>query len=244
MPQDNLVTTLERSAAPEDTQNAQTPSPAPTAAATNSTPTPAPQDRRTARTRRMLSQAFAQLLEERGLDGFSVTDLTQRADINRATFYAHYRDMNSLLKTFEEEIFAALLALKPKIQSVSLQELLSFNLTGNPPQVTVELFDLLRDNGTLLKVLLSAQGDPVFQANLRDHLCAHLVRSVLYPKYAQNPTPLTEYYIAYFASALLGLIQHWLDRDMPEDSSSMARIMLSIMMLRPGDPIELKRQGN
>ena len=202
------------------------------------------EDRRTLRTRRLLSEAFTQLLEERGLDGFSVGDLTQRADINRTTFYAHYRDMNDLLQFFEEEIIAGLAALKEKIQSVSLSELLAFEQTGTPPQVAVELFDQLREHGSLLRVLLSSQGDPIFHARLRDQLCSDLVRSVLYQKYTENPTPLTEYYIAYYASALLGLIQRWLDLGMPEDSQHMARILFSIMMLKPGEPIELKGKGN
>ncbi|MCL2883725.1 MAG: TetR family transcriptional regulator C-terminal domain-containing protein, partial [Coriobacteriia bacterium] len=58
--------------------------------------------------------------------------------------------------------------------------------------------------------------------------------------YTRDPSPLTEYYIAYYAAALLGLIQHWLERGMPEDSHTMARIMLSIMFLKPGDPIKLQ----
>ncbi|MDR1014631.1 MAG: TetR/AcrR family transcriptional regulator [Coriobacteriales bacterium] len=198
------------------------------------------EDRRAARTKRMLREAFARLIGERGLDGFSVGDLTERADINRGTFYAHYRDMADLLASFEDEIIASLLSLKPRIQAVTLTELLAFNRTGAPPAVTVHLFDLLREHGPLLLVLLSPRGDAAFQARLRDRICADLVRSVLYGKYTKDPEPLIEYYVAYYASALLGLIQRWLERGMPEASEHMARIMLSVMMLRPGDPIRLK----
>jgi AcrR family transcriptional regulator len=203
-------------------------------------PTEPAEDRRALRTKRMLREAFAQLIAERGLDGFSVGDLTDRADINRGTFYAHYHDMADLLNSFEDEIIGDLRSLKPRIRSVTLRELLIFDREGIPPRVTVELFDLLREHGHLLRVLLSPAGDAAFQARLRDRICADLVRSVLHEKYTKDPQPLTEYYIAYYASALLGLIQHWLERDMREDSESMARVMLSVMMLRPGDPIELK----
>jgi len=198
------------------------------------------EDRRSVRTKRMLSEAFAQLLEERGFDGFSVGDLAECADINRATFYSHYRDMGDMLQTFEEEILTSLMSLKPKIQAVSLSELFEFTQTGTPPSVTIEVFDLLREHGSLLRVLLSPKGDAVFQAHMRDRLCADLVRSVLARKYTESPTALTEYYISYYASAMVGLIQLWLDLGMPESSQEMARIMLSIMMLQPGEPIELK----
>jgi AcrR family transcriptional regulator len=198
------------------------------------------EDRRSLRTKRLLREAFAQLIAERGLDGFSVGDLADRADINRGTFYAHYRDMPDLLHLFEEEIIDSLASLKPRIQAVTLKELVVFARSGIPPQITIALFDLLREHGPLLNVLLSPNGDSVFQAHLREQLCTDLVRSVLHDKYTRDPQPLTEYYVAYYASATLGLIQHWLELDMPESSEEMARIMLSIMMLRPGDSIELK----
>jgi len=198
------------------------------------------EDRRSIRTKRLLREAFAELLEERGFDGFSVGDLADRADINRATFYAHYRDMADMLAVFEEEILSSLLSLKPKIQAVSIAELFEFTKTGTPPHVTIEIFDLLREHGSLLRVLLSPKGDAVFHAHMRDRLCSDLVRSVLSSKYTENPSALTEYYISYYASATVGLIHHWLYRGMVESSQEMARIMLSIMMLKPGEPIELK----
>jgi AcrR family transcriptional regulator len=188
----------------------------------------------------MLREAFAQLIAERGLDGFSVGDLTDRADINRGTFYSHYNDMAHLLSSFEDEIIDDLHSLRPRMQAVKPRELRAFARKGTPPQVTVELFDLLREHGHLLRVLLSPSGDAAFQARLRDRVCTDLIRSVLHDKYTEDPQPLTEYYITYYASAALGLIQRWLERNMPESSEHMARIMLSIMMLRPGDPIQLK----
>ena len=196
-------------------------------------------DRRSIRTKRLLSEAFTLLLEERGLDGFSVGDLTERADINRATFYAHYKDMGDMLLSFEDEIIETLAGLQPRIKAVGLKELATFALTGKPPKVTIELFDLFAENGSLLKILLSPAGDAKFQARLRDKLCAELVRSILHRKYTENPTPLTEYYISYYAAATVGLIQHWLELGMTESSEEMARIMLSIMMLKPGEPIKL-----
>jgi AcrR family transcriptional regulator len=188
----------------------------------------------------MLREAFAQLIKERGLDGFSVGELADRADINRGTFYAHYRDMTNLLNICEDEIILGLAALKPQIKAVTIRDLFLFTHQGTPPPVTIELFDLLREHGHLLRVLLSPDGDAAFQARLKDRLCADLVRSVLHSKYTKDPKPLTEYYIAYYAAAMLGLIQQWLERNMTESSEEMAHIMLTIMMLKPGDPIELK----
>jgi AcrR family transcriptional regulator len=198
------------------------------------------EDRRSTRSKRIIRQAYIALIEERGLDGFSVGDLTECADLNRGTFYAHYKGMDDLHRSFEQEIVDSLASLKPQLQAVPLTELVAFSHRGVPPHVCVEVFDILHDHAPLLRLLLSPKGDAAFQARLRDHLCTDLMCSVLHEKYTRDPKPLTEYYIAYYASALVGLIWHWLERDTPESSEEMARIMLSIMFLKPGDPIELK----
>jgi len=46
--------------------------------------------RRVARTRAAIEDAFVQLVLERGYDRVTVEDIASRADLARATFYAHY----------------------------------------------------------------------------------------------------------------------------------------------------------
>lgn len=188
----------------------------------------------------MMRDAVAALIAERGLGGFTVGDLMERADLSRSTFYGHYSDLDCLLLQLKQEIIDDIAAVKPEIMAISLRQVMAFERTGQPPAVTIRLFDLLREHGSLLAVLLGPDGDARFQAELRDEVCADLIRSVLHSKYTREPSPLVEYYISYYASALLGLMQRWLLTGMAEDSDSMARTMLSIMFLKPGDSIRLK----
>lgn len=72
-------------------------------------------DPRVKRTREMLEQAFQLLLAEKGFDAVSVQDITTRAGVNRATFYAHFEDKFALLdysirESFREEIRKRLLS--------------------------------------------------------------------------------------------------------------------------------------
>ncbi len=53
-------------------------------------------DRRSQRTRQLLSEAFVQLLREKGYSAITVSDIIERADIGRSTFYSHYRDKDDL----------------------------------------------------------------------------------------------------------------------------------------------------
>ncbi len=54
-------------------------------------------DPRVKRTRQMIEQAFMTLVIEKGFQTLSVQDITEKAGINRATFYAHFPDKYSLL---------------------------------------------------------------------------------------------------------------------------------------------------
>ncbi len=62
-------------------------------------------DKRIVRTRQLLTQAFMELLKERGLQAITVQDITERAAVNRATFYAHFEDKYHLFNTIIDETF-------------------------------------------------------------------------------------------------------------------------------------------
>ena len=54
-------------------------------------------DRRIQRTRRALRNALLQLVKEKRYDSILVEEITQRANLGRATFYLHYKDKEDLL---------------------------------------------------------------------------------------------------------------------------------------------------
>jgi AcrR family transcriptional regulator len=55
------------------------------------------EDPRITRTRNLILQAFMELLPEKGFQSLTVQDITQKAGVNRATFYAHFTDKYDLL---------------------------------------------------------------------------------------------------------------------------------------------------
>ncbi len=48
-----------------------------------------PMDRRIARTKTAIREALVALIEEKGFDAILVSDIAERANINRGTFYLH-----------------------------------------------------------------------------------------------------------------------------------------------------------
>ena len=62
-------------------------------------------DPRVKRTRSLILQAFGSLLAEKGFESISVQDVTDKAEINRATFYAHFQDKYDLLNKAIGQMF-------------------------------------------------------------------------------------------------------------------------------------------
>ncbi|HUI90561.1 MAG TPA: TetR/AcrR family transcriptional regulator [Anaerolineales bacterium] len=62
-------------------------------------------DPRVKRTRNLILQAFSGLLGEKGFEAISVQDVTDKAQINRATFYAHFTDKYALLDYAISRVF-------------------------------------------------------------------------------------------------------------------------------------------
>ena len=60
------------------------------------------------RSRKLINEALADLLTEKPLDKITVTDVVNRADINRGTFYAHYKDIPDVVDHLIQQTFAAI----------------------------------------------------------------------------------------------------------------------------------------
>lgn len=201
---------------------------------------PAPgEDRRITRSKRALRGALIALIEERGLDAITVNDLCERADLNRGTFYNHFHDKENLLTALENEVLAEVALLQARMQSVTLGDMLAFRVAGRPVPVLVDLFEYLRGESDFLRAVLGSGGDVRFGPRLREAVCENLVQNILHEKYRTNPTPFVCYYVAFYASAYLGIIARWVENGCPETPEEMARIAMRLLFIAPGEPIEL-----
>src|ERR1700730_5840095 len=75
------------------------------------------EDRRVQRTRQLLEQALLELIEEQNYESITVQQITDRANMGRATFYLHYREKEQLLLTtvqkLQEDLAQRLEPLRP-----------------------------------------------------------------------------------------------------------------------------------
>ncbi len=65
-------------------------------------------DRRVQRTRQLLQDALIAMMIEKGYEATTVQDIIDRANVGRATFYAHFADRETLLASRIEDLRAML----------------------------------------------------------------------------------------------------------------------------------------
>ncbi len=87
-------------------------------------------DPRVKRTRKLLQQAFSELMAEKDFRSINVNDVTERAEVNRATFYLHFEDKYALLGYTLRESFSEMLEQRlPDTHTFSIDHLMLLTVT-------------------------------------------------------------------------------------------------------------------
>lgn len=179
------------------------------------------------------------LMEEQGFESISVNDLCQRAGLNRGTFYNHFHTKEDMLAAMEGEVLSDLERFRPEMQRLGIPEVMGYRLAKRPMPLLVDFFEYMKGQGDFFHAVLGPGGDPSFGPRLRDLVCTDLIKSVLHEKYRNDPSTFVGYYVAFYASAYLGVIVRWIETGMEESPEQMALIAMRLLFIKPGEHIEL-----
>lgn len=178
-------------------------------------------DRRSRKTRAALVDALMDLLKEKPLKNISVTELARRADVNRATFYIHYRDVYDMYDKVGNE----LCTICTDLIDAHAQEMAQFNYEG----VLHDLFSYFKDNAEGLMVFLrdnNALYSNVITAMHRrataiaqpvEHVISNdrrLERAV--SEHAHLADQLCLYEFRFIAGGIINVLQNWVDNGCTE----------------------------
>jgi len=187
-------------------------------------------DRRAARTRRALREALIALILEKGYDAITVQDITDRADLNRGTLYLHYCDKQDLLLSSSADVFDELAAQLTPVAS----EYLTVDI---PERNLILLYQHVAANANFYRVMLGDHGVPAFIKRLRQLIAQWSLTRLEALRALGLPltTLRSEFTANYLSGALIGVIEWWLENNMPLTPEEMARctLQLSISGLYP-----------
>ena len=188
-------------------------------------------DLRVIRTKKLIKEALLELIEEIGFEAVTVKQLTERAGINRGTFYSHYVDKFDLMEKCIEELFEE--AEQKLIHN--LPRIFGDQRTDASYHLLIPFIRFIEDNQIIMKPLLGPNGDPAFQARLRAYMHAalfHRSPTVLFDE-SKALVP-SDYLVSYISSAHMGVIYEWLNKTSTDDTAEeIARIIYTITFEGP-----------
>ena len=165
-----------------------------------------PEDRRARRSRKLLKESLLELMKRKTFSDISVRDVTDAADMNRATFYLHYSGTAELLQSVEEDLLAELQSLV----DAHMQETFA---VGSVAPVFEPVLDFSVEHRETCTILFaSSEASGFFQAiqRLVHENGAPLVRTWFRPA---DPR-LTDYLLNFLAWGFIGLLSEWFEKDM------------------------------
>ncbi len=190
-------------------------------------------DRRIQRTCQSLRTALLELIKEKKYDDISIEEITERANVGRATFYLHYKDKEDLLlEEFSEIVYkrAQVLSEIPFSAWLPIQE--EDPEENRPLQPLLMVFQHIHDNSDLYYLLLKSANSSRIVERIRKVSTEAIVKFVE-TKMQSDPIPLLfevpiEFFAAFFSGALLSIVSWWIKEDMrhtPEEVTDMFRTL-------------------
>lgn len=178
------------------------------------------QDRRSIRTRTRLAGALMALLRDKPLKSITVKELTDLADVNRATFYAHFSDVFDMAGKMREEL---------KDVFRSLVETHAEELgQGSYRGLLNDVFEYFDKNEEALSVVLGPNSDGTFLSDIIE-----VMRTAALQALASAPVPqgnvnpclvapeLVNYHFYFIAGGVSSIMKAWVGHGRREPIGTM-----------------------
>jgi AcrR family transcriptional regulator len=173
-------------------------------------------DRRIVRTRNELAQALVALTLEKDYDAITIREITERASIGYATFFRHYPDKDALLLDVLELVLDELITL--------LHPRGDFDDAAHEGAL---LFRYVQEHAELCRVFLKSRGSQLLLERVRDAGVRSALASNRIRADAAVPPDVAAHHLVV---ASLGLIQWWLEHDMPYSPERMGMIYAELIV--------------
>ena len=176
-------------------------------------------DRRVIKTRRQLKKGLAALMKEKSVNQITVKELVEEVDINRSTFYLHFKDIQDLLREIEESMEAQIKRTIEEHPIVSGNE--------NAFYFIEDMFRVLDEEREISKALIGPNGDMGFIHRI-ERIIKENSRGTLEKMFPGKKEDL-KYFYAFCLSGCLGLVKVWLNEGEEKSPEEMAQMTFNMI---------------
>ncbi|CAG7651888.1 TetR/AcrR family transcriptional regulator [Paenibacillus allorhizosphaerae] len=180
-------------------------------------------DPRVKRTRQLLLQSFMELLEQKkNIYSISVQDITDRATVNRATFYAHFEDKYAFLECWMRGKFQRKLELELPSSSIS-------NMSSLRTLIQIVFDFLARTRQYMIRTPENSRYEPLFESAIHKELYQLLFTWLSVEARTPVSKKVVEPTALVISWGILGTAIHWSRNPQNRSADAMVREVLVVV---------------
>jgi AcrR family transcriptional regulator len=184
-------------------------------------------DPRVIRTRKLLLDALLELIPEMGFYAITVQAITERAGLNRATFYLHFTDKDELLSAAIKDVLAELENIS--IPRESHQNTIDMDSSKD---LFVHFFEHVAQHIHFYRVMLGERSVASFALQMQDYIEQMGLRWLAQANINKNRMTIpVEIFMSFLGAAYLGVIKWWIQNDMPYSAEYMAAQFMELTLM-------------
>ena len=177
-------------------------------------------DRRQRKTREAIFTAFTHLLGQKDYSQITVGEIIDRADVGRATFYAHFETKDFLLEEFCSELFHHIID-----TAMGLPADCRYGSSEDP--VFLHLLRHLQENDRNILDLLSSRNNEIFLRYFKNDLKTLIDSQYAQKGLLQKSRLPQDFLVNHMASTFVETVEWWLSQKQKEPPEVMAEYFLA-----------------
>lgn len=176
------------------------------------------EDRRSRKTKALIQKALIEQLKTRELKDISVSEIAALADINRGTFYIHYRDVYDVFELLEERLLEEFMTFIDKYKEYP---------TGSRISVLLELFQHIADNAEIFTAILRTKEATILTRIIESSRPKN--EEEWLSMFNDGETASLDYRYEFVAYGCVAMLKRWFESGMIESAEQMARLAEELM---------------
>lgn len=173
------------------------------------------------RSRKLIRQAFMELLKEKSLEKITVTDIVKHADINRSTFYAHYPDVMGVIEEISDEVL--------EYTHCFMQDVEFSDFFENPLPHLKNIIKVAEENMELYRLLCSSALGNEKLDQLKNVLIERTLKTIDKPENFKDSLEF-EFAVRFFMGGIVDVYTQWLmgkmDCSLEELTEQLAKMII------------------
>ncbi len=163
-------------------------------------------DRRVSKTRNAITNTLLQMMEKQPLSEITISSLTERANVNRKTFYNHYESVDAVLSELENNCSNWVLSF---VDKVSFEHLLN-----HPAELFTDIAKGLQRHSDLLYLLHDSGVYSRLSGKISDSIKATILKKAR-SESNLDYLPTAEHLLDFVTAGVVGIYDRMYDKEDP-----------------------------